>query len=105
MTTEKDIVATYVATGSLKATAKQIGLSEATVRKVLITSGEYTSPRADEINQMVDAGLSIKEVAGRLSCTVAAVQAFLPYSRGSYMIGEKTENAKHIADWRKKQKD
>lgn len=103
MVTEQEIITAYHATGSIRATAKQTGFSAPTVRKILITAGEYASPRTDEIKKLMESGLSVEEIARELNCTISAIHSFLPYSKGCYAVGEKTENAKRIAACRQKQ--
>lgn len=96
MVTEQEIIQAYHAEPSLRAVAAQVGVSYSAIRRVLISAGEYTSPRADEINRLADAGRSVSEIAQELGCSEKTVSSFLPYSRGSYAVGEKSENAKRI---------
>lgn len=78
------IIASYLNTYSVKATAEELGTSVIKVRKVLITEGLWSSPTSRKIMELIEQGLSTKEIAERLNYTEKNVQAFSPYTRGEY---------------------
>lgn len=101
MVERDDIIECYRATESLKGTAKECGVSYQVVRRVLASEGIYTSEITEEINRRYCKGDSLEEIAATMHMSVKAVMMHLPYSRNSYAVDEKTDNAKRIAEWRK----
>lgn len=102
MVTEKQIVNLYKANNSIRATAAAADICESAIRKVLITSGEYTSPRMVKIVELQKRGMTTKEIAAELGVKESTIKCYLPYSRGSYLFGEKSKNALRIQRWRRK---
>lgn len=102
MYTENDIVTLYKKYGSIKSTARESGLSTSTVRKILIHNHIQCSERQAQIEQMLSSGKSVAQIAQTLHIKEKTVRNFMPYSRRSYAVGEKTENAQRIAASRKK---
>lgn len=102
MVSREEIIECYGATGSLKRTAKECDVSYQVVRRVLASEGIYTSGTTEEINRRYRAGDSLKEIASAMHMSAKAVMMHLPYSRVSYVVDEKTDNAKRIAEWRRK---
>ena len=86
---------------SLRRTAAALDLSEATTRKILITAGEYDSPRKREIDALRDAGMTVQQIADKLGVSDTAVDSFIPYKRGTYLIPSQTKNAAAIRRCRK----
>lgn len=68
------------------------GIPTPRVRRILIDNGIYPTARAREVKELTDAGLTPEEIAGRLEITVRAVEAYLPYQRGTYS-GESSTTA------------
>ena len=106
MRVEKDeVIATYRATGSIKATARNTGLSEHTVRRLLYTKGEYTSPRANQIAKLTAQGYTRKEIAKILRISQSCVINYSAYSRGPTSCGERSKNALCIERCRRKKRE
>ena len=105
MTTNQDIIDSYAATQSLRKTSAECGVSIQIVRRILASSGIYTSNLTETINRMHSGGKSVEEIALHLGIRTDSVRAHLPYTRSSYVIGEKSKNARNIAKWRVKKKE
>lgn len=106
MRVEKDeVIATYRATGSIKATARNTGLSEHTVRRLLYTEDEYTSPRANQIAKLTVQGYTRKEIAEILRISQSCVINYSVYSRGPTSCGERSENALRIERCRREKRE
>ena len=101
--TAEEIVALYRRLDSIKAVSKQTRISAQAVRKILVSSGEYSSERCEEICSMRALGMSIDNIAAKLGITRKTVLSYLPYTRNPYAVGEKTDNAKKIKQWRDRQ--
>lgn len=86
---------------SLRRTAAALDLSEAATRKILITAGEYDSPRKREIDALREAGMTVQQIADKLGVSDTAVDSFIPYKRGTYLIPSQTKNAAAIRRCRK----
>ena len=78
------IIESYEITGSVKKTAEELGTSVIKVRRVLITEGLWSSPTSRKIMELIEQGLSTREIADRLNYTEKNVQAFSPYTKGEY---------------------
>lgn len=106
MRVEKDdVIATYRATGSIKATARSTGLSEHTVRRLLYVEGEYTSPRAAQIAKLAVQGHTREEIAKLLRVSESCVINYWTYSRGPISCGERSENALRIERCRRRKRE
>lgn len=105
LTNNQDIIDSYAANQSLRKTSAECGVSIQIVRRILASSGIYTSNLTETINQMHRAGKNVEEIALHLNIRTDSVRAHLPYTRSSYVIGEKSKNARNIAKWRAKKKE
>lgn len=85
---------------SLQRTATSMGLSVSATRKILVTAREYDSPRKREIDLLRKQGLSVQQIAERLGVSVSAVNSFIPYARGTYLIPSNTVNAQRVRECR-----
>lgn len=101
-TSMDDVLKTYNATGSIKETAKIYEISEQKVRKILITKGVYSTPLSDKINKLRDQGLTPTEISKKLNISRAAVNSYMPYSKGQYKSDSPSENALRIRKSRDK---
>lgn len=101
---QKDIFNYYEQTKNANKTARHFGISPQTVRRALITNGLYLSERSKEVARLRLMGFTIEEIAEYLHISENAVQTHLPYTKGSYITKEKTENAIKIAASRAKKK-
>ena len=81
---DQRIIDTYQKLGSIKDTAKQLGVSDVKVRRTLITVGLWRSRSSDAVKELLRLGCSVDEVAEQLHISRKAVEAYMPYSRGSY---------------------
>lgn len=100
--TEK-IIKIYEKTGSIRATAKELGCSWNRVTKALSTAGFVVSETHMMILELHDEGLTAEEIAKKTGYNIKTVKAYLPRVRPEY--GEyASENAKRIKKSREKQK-
>lgn len=104
MTTADKIIETYKLRGSIKQTARELHIAEQTVRRTLVIAGEYTSPRSQEIDRLLEAGHSMDEIASELCIKQKTVRVYMQYTRGSYIVPyeQKSANAKRIIACRKR---
>lgn len=100
----KDVLDEYNKRKSLRATASALGISESSVRKVLITYRVIDTPRIRRIAELRAAGMPSKDIAELLNISLSCVDANSPYSRGTYLNPSMTVNAIRIRDMRKKRK-
>lgn len=91
--------------GSLRRTAAAMGLSVQTARKMLVTAREYDTPRKQEIDALRKQGLSVRDIAERLGVSIKAVDSFIPYKRGTYLVPSESKNADRIRQCRQRKKD
>ncbi len=96
------IIESYAKTSSVKKTADELGTSVIKVRRVLITEGLWHSATSEKIIELYDQGYSTKEIADMLHYTEKNVQAFLPYSRGTYGRENKSQNSVRSKEYRER---
>jgi hypothetical protein len=100
---ETDVLRIYAATKSLKATAKEAGVSEHKARKILVTHGKLEGSEVyDKITEMRGRGLTIPEMAEKLCVSVNYINSYLPYTHGVYK-DEPSANALRIRKCRAKE--
>jgi DNA-binding NarL/FixJ family response regulator len=93
---ETNVLRIYTATKSLKATAKEAGVSEHKVRKILVTHGKLEGSEAyDKITGLIGQGMAAPEIAEKLGVSVNYINSYLPYTRGVYK-DEPSANALRI---------
>lgn len=101
----QDVVELYKQSGSIKQTAASSGLSRQTVRRILITAGEYSTPFTEELHRRREEGQSVDTIAAELGVTRTWIVANLPYTKGAYSVGPRSSNAIHIAERRQRRRE
>lgn len=101
MDKSEDILTAYKSLKSIKAVAKELEVSEATVKKTLITAGVYESETVRMIALLAGQGKTPAEIAEITKLSPSCVNVNLPYARGQYKAYNPTKNAVRIAKWRK----
>ena len=101
----EEVIEIYRKTGSIRLTAEQSGLTRQTVRRILITAGEYTTDFTELIREKQAQGQSVDSIAEELGVTRTWIVANTPYSRGAYSVGPRSDNALYIAERRKRRKE
>lgn len=99
-----EIVSRYRRGESLKSMHRESGICTATLRRILITEGvplRDVSDRADRIKTLGQHH-TVDEIAVILGIKTKTVATYLPYTKGSYSVGEKSINAQRIALCRKR---
>nr|DAG21392.1 MAG TPA: Toxin co-regulated pilus virulence regulatory, XylS, virulence regulation, cholerae [Bacteriophage sp.] len=99
MTTE-DVVMEYRKRLSIRETARELDISEGTVRKCLITHGEIETAMTRRIGELLKEGRSQKEICGILGISYSCVNANSPYERGMQIEPSQTANARRIRECR-----
>lgn len=98
---QKQVAELYKVLQSQKAISRKTGLSQQAIHKMLVSEG-ILNERAEQINGMLESGMSKEDIANQMGITVKSVAVHLPYVRGTYCDSEKSKNATQIAKWRKK---
>lgn len=99
MTTE-DVLMEYRKRLSIRETARELDISEGTVRKCLITHGEIETAMTRRIGALLKDGRSQKEICGILGVSYSCVNANSPYERGMQIEPSQTANAQRIRECR-----
>lgn len=69
-------------------------------RKTLVTAREYDSPRKREIDLLRKQGMFVQQIAERLGVSVKAIDSYMPYKRGTYIIPAGSKNAEKLRECR-----
>jgi hypothetical protein len=104
--TVDDIVATYLSTGSIRATSRKHAVCTQTVRRILITNGVFLGDdlKATHIVSLLGI-MPPEEVANKLGCSIKTIKSYMPYSKGSYAITPQSANAERIARCRQRKRE
>lgn len=94
--TMEEIVKAYRQTGSLRATASACDTQWQKVRKVLITTGDYSNDKSELIESLYAKGKTEIEIANQLNMSTSTVNSYLPYTKGHYLSDDASDNAKRI---------
>ena len=86
--------------GSIRDTALHFGINRNKVRKILITTGDLTSPITEEAVELRKDGKSIKEISVLLGVSVATVSTALPYEDKFDNSKEPTKHASEVRGYR-----
>lgn len=97
-----EVLSAYNQTKSIKETARKLGHSESTVRKILVSEGVVSTPLSERIKELRAAGMPQKDIAELLKVSESCVSANAPYQRGSYLDKNKSRNAIAIKRCRQK---
>lgn len=102
--TIKKVVDAYMELGSVKKTAKALGLCRETVIKSLVTYGIYPKGKCADANRLRIAGWSKEAICEELGIHAKTYVSYMPYTKGSYLIdnNRKTANAQRIAASRRR---
>ncbi|WMC92266.1 hypothetical protein [Kineothrix sp. MB12-C1] len=72
------------------------------IRKILITTGHYSTNLSRKVQSLREQGCSIQQIMKQTGLKRASVHAYLPYSRGSYNLSESSLNAERKRICRKR---
>lgn len=78
------IIQLYESGQSIKAIAREVGLSEYKIRKLLVSGGAIISDYQAKINQLLADGLTAEQIAEQLHVSVKAVIQRMPYTKGEH---------------------
>ena len=104
--TQKDIACVidlYHKTHSRKQVARELGLSEYRVRRILIDNGILSDYDA-AIAAAIDAGDNLEDAARKFGVAPNTIRSHLPYSKGGYCLAPESINAQRIRKCRAKKK-
>lgn len=97
------VISLYCQTHSRKQVARELGLSEYRVRRILIDNGILSDYDA-AIAAAIDAGDSLEDAARKFGVAPNTIRAHLPYTKGCYCLAPDSENARRIRKCREKKK-
>ena len=98
----KKVLDTFANLKSVRATAKMLGISSQTVMKCLASNGIYPTQACADVHRLLSAGWSQEEICASLKISPKMYQAYMPYSKCSYVFGNKTANAIRVAKCRER---
>ena len=98
--TQQQNLESYEITKNMSDTARILDVSPQTVKRILISNGIFPSKHAQQIANLNDLGMNVSDIAKFLKISEDTVRSHLPYTKGGYVTGPKSENAKKIAQCR-----
>ncbi len=98
------ILTDYDKTQSIKQTAENLGTNTIKVRRVLITEGLWSSKTSKAVEELHEKGYSTSDIAKELFMTEKNVQSYLPYTKGAYGGGSKSDDAERAAKYRSRKR-
>lgn len=84
-------------TGTIKQTAKLLGISECAVCKCLVTGDAYSNETSEAIAARIEAGMTPKAIQQELNIAESTYFRYTPYVQRPYISAEKTANALRVA--------
>ena len=100
----KAVAEDYKKTKSMNETAEHLKISQAKVKKILITMGLYKTPLSVQIARLVALGFNTQSIAAILKISAKMVSANMPYTKTVYNSDTPSENALKIRATRDRQK-
>lgn len=100
-----DLVSAYKEMLHIKKVARAYNIAPSTVRKILITESVYASNMSRTVCELCAEGKTIDEIASILNIRVKTVWCYIPYTKGSYVLGQKSVNAMRISKYRAKKRE
>lgn len=97
------VIQLYRENNSINQTSQELGISTVKARRILITEGLWSSNTSLKVKALYKQGLSTEEIARELSVSVKNVQAYIPYSRGTYGAEETSDSVRSSRYRNKKQ--
>lgn len=73
---------------SLNALAVEYGLNVLKIRKLLITTGAYSTAASRQIIELASQGIAVDEIASIVGLSKASVNSYLPYVDAPYKLEE-----------------
>lgn len=99
--TDEEILTVWNDCGTLKQTARRLGISEHKVRKSLSTCGIIINDTHQMILNYHNQGKTIEEISAIMQISVKIVQSYLPRTRPLYNVNPSI-NAQKIKQYRQK---
>lgn len=88
----------------LNAVAAEFGITALKARKLLITSGVYSTALSRQITELHVGGVEISRIMKLTSLSRASVHSYLPYTKIPYKLNELSANAGRIRLYRERKK-
>ena len=86
--------------GSIRDTAIHFGINRNKVRKILITTGDITSPLTEKAKALKNQGMSVDAIAQKLGVSTATVSIYLPYDDAIRDSLDPSEHALAVRNYR-----
>lgn len=87
---------------SIRQTAAYFGIIPQKCRRLLISTGDFSSDLSGRISELLERGLDAAQIAEHLGMRLKTVQGYIPYTKGIYHAENPTPNALAIRRCRAK---
>lgn len=85
---------------SIRDVANAMEMTPLKIRKILITTGHYSTELSRKVQSLQEQGCCIQQIMKQTGLKRASVHAYLPYSKGSYNLSESSLNAERKKNYR-----
>lgn len=89
---------------TLNETAEAFDLPVAKIRKLLIAGGKYDTALYRKINELLEDGLSLEEIADVVRKKAGTVKSYLNYEKVIYNLENRSKNAVRIQKFKERRK-
>ena len=104
MLTIEQVLFIYKQYKCIKQTAKIAGVSQVTVKKILIDKGLFSTKTSQKVQCLHKQGVSVEEIMKETGLSRSSVYNYLPYTKGIYNTDNPTKNALYMRKYRAKKK-
>ena len=87
---------------SIREIAKALNTTPLTVRKILVTTGYYSTKLSRKVQELYEQGCTIQEIMDQTGLKRASVHGYLPYTKGNYNLPELPLNAERRRVYRRR---
>ena len=94
------IVSLYKDKKKIRRIAEEMRMDRNVIRRVLISEGLWTSETCEKILKLYNQGYKTEEIAEKLQYEIKTVQAYLPYTKGTYDKEHRSRNAISCQEYR-----
>lgn len=87
---------------TINETAVEFEITPAKVKKILITGDYYDTEQYRLIKELVERGMSVRDIATEIGKSEVTIRSYLPYERVIYNLEERSVNADRLVRFKER---